>query len=154
MLDASGTDWTGKMLGNSPNYSRPVPLVTRKSKLYGLILIEIRQLEISLKPAHPKELLILLSKLRLHFAHSEISRESAQLMFEDYLTDLVEYPKDIIEKVCTEFRTECDEKFFPRISQIKKAMDKLLYPRKWRLTKLKTLLEISNFAEEEIIGKK
>jgi hypothetical protein len=132
------------MLGKSTLYSLPIPMIKKDSKIYPLLFVGIRQLEIALEPASPREILALLAKLRLHFASSVMSEEEVALLLEDYLTDLAPYPSDLIEQACIEYRKDEKNLFFPKISQLLSLMNKHWYPRKFKLKKLKKLLELSN----------
>jgi hypothetical protein len=137
------------MLGKSTLYSAPIPIINKDSKIYSLLLVGIRQLEISLKPANTREILTLLAKLRLHFASSVMSEEEVAILLEDYLTDLAPYPADIIEQACIEYRKDGKNLFFPKIGQLLTLMDKYWYPRKFKLKKLNKLLELSNQQQKE-----
>lgn len=150
MLDSNEIDWSGKLLGASFNIRRKVPAIPKKSKTYCLILIAIRQYEIALKPAKPAEILNLLARLKLHFASSYTTENEFQYMLTDYLADLAQYPKDLLELACVEFRKNPESQFFPKIGQLIKLIERHFYPRKLRLTKLKKLLEVSNQAMEEV----
>lgn len=141
-------DWSGKMLGVSPNVSRAVPVIPKKSREYGMLLISLRQVELSLKPARPEEILGLLARLKLHYTTNYRSAEEFKYLLKDYLTDLAEYPKDILEIACINYRKNTDNQFFPKIGQLIKIMDQAWYPRKAKLTKLKKLLEVSNQHKE------
>ncbi len=132
------------MLGISRTVNRQVPIIQKKSKEYGMLIIALRQIEISLKPAKPEEILGLLARLKLHYTTNYISAEEFKYLLKDYLTDLAEYQKDIIEIACVSYRKSTDNLFFPKIGQLIKIMNEYWYPRKAKLTKLKKLLEVSN----------
>ena len=150
LLSTKGIDWTGMMLGMSTDVSMPVPLITRKSRMYGLILIAIRDLEMSLRPARPREIIELLGQLRLHYAIASMREEELAVLLKDYVKDLAPYPKDILEQACIEYRKKGANIFFPKIGLLIDYMDLYWYPRKGKLRRLKKLLEVSNKAEEEL----
>ncbi len=147
-MKSTEIDWSGKMLGISPNVSRTVPVIAKKSREYGMLLIAIRQIELALKPAKAGEILCLLARLKLHYTTNYVSSEEFKYLLRDYLTDLAEYPKDILESACINYRKNTDNQFFPKIGQLIKIMDQIWYPRKAKLTKLKKLLEVSNQSKE------
>lgn len=69
-------------------------------------------------------------------------------MLKDYLIDLAEYPRDILETACVTYRKNTENLFFPKIGQLIKIMDQIWYLRKAKLAKLKKLLEVSNQIKE------
>lgn len=66
-MKSTDIDWSGTLLGISPDVSRAVPVISRKSKEYGMLIIALRQMEIALKPAKAEEILGLLARLKLHY---------------------------------------------------------------------------------------
>jgi len=149
LLSAPGVDWTGMMLGKSLNYNKKVPVIKKESKEYYMLLIAIRQLELSLKPASPSQILNALARLRLHFTSSYMSAEEFGCVLSDYIKDLETYPKDILEQACIKFRKTADSQFFPKIGQLIKLLNELWYPRKAKLNKLRRLLAVSNTQSQE-----
>jgi hypothetical protein len=125
-----------------------MPVIEKGSKQYDLLTLGIRQVELSLKPASPKEILTLLAKLRLHFVSNNMNQRELALMLEDYLTDLAPYPKDILEKACIEYRQNGANTFFPKIGQLISLMHKPWHARRFKLEKLQKLLELSNQKQE------
>jgi hypothetical protein len=148
-MSCEGIDWTGIALGKSDRVSSSVPVISKKSKTYGNLLIDIRKLEIALKPAKEEEIMTLLARLRLHYNASYMSAEGFKSLLKDYITDLAQYPRDLIEMACIEYRKNTDNQFFPKIGQLIKLINEAWYKRKGKLTRLKKLLEVSNAAEED-----
>ena len=145
-----GVDWSGKLLGQHPFIGSAVPIIKRKSREYALLIIAIREFEIALKPVNPKIIVRILAQLRLHYAHSELSEEALMVLLDDYVQDLNQYPADLIEQACIDYRKSPDEsRFFPVSGQLIKYIEPLWWRRKNILSKLKKLLEVTNKAEEE-----
>lgn len=139
-----GIDWSGNLLGRTTAYSMEVPVIDKKTKEYALLALAIRQIEIALKPATPREIVMMLSKLRLHFLGAVMTEEESAILLDDYVKDLSTYPSDIIEQACIIYRRSPDSLFFPKIGQLLEYANDLWYPRKAKLMKLKKLQEVSN----------
>ena len=149
MTNLEGIDWTGTLLGRSDRITSAVPVISRKSGTYGNLLIDIRKLEIALKPAKEEEIMTQLARLRLHFSAGYVTTEEFKYLLKDYIADLAQYPKDLIETACNEYRRNTENQFFPKIGQLIKLIQDPWFKRKGKLIRLKKLLEVSNQAHEE-----
>lgn len=148
-MSLEGIDWTGMAIGKSDRISGAVPVIPKKSSTYGNLLIDIRKLEIAMRPAKEEEIMILLARLRLHYSAGYTTAEEFKHLLKEYISDLAGYPRDLIEMACTEYRRNTDNLFFPKIGQLIKIINEPWFKRKGRLTRLKKLLEVSNRAWEE-----
>ena len=149
LTNLEGIDWTGRLLGKSERISSAVPVIPRKSSSYGNLLIDIRKLEITLKPAKEDEIMTCLARLRLHYAAGYMTAAEFKYLLIDYATDLAAYPKDLIEAACNEYRRNTESQFFPKVGQLIKLINEPWFKRKGKLTRLRKLLEVSNAAWEE-----
>ena len=136
-------------LGRSDRISSSVPVISRKSGTYGNLLIDIRKLELALKPAKEDEIMTQLARLRLHFSAGYVTAEEFKYLIKDYLADLADYPRDLIEMACNEYRRNTENQFFPKIGQLLKLIRDPWFKRKGKLSRLRKLLEVSNQAYEE-----
>lgn len=137
-------DWTGRALGKSERYSRGIPIIRKDSEFYKKVLKAISTLEQLLLPSEPKQILTSLAKLRLHYATAQMTEAENRLMIHDYINDLSIYPIDIIEQSCVDYRRDAQNQFYPKIGQLIKIANQYFYMRKWKLQKLKALIEVSN----------
>lgn len=147
LTNLEGIDWTGTLLGRSDRITSAVHVISRKSGTYGNLLIDIRKLEIALKPAK-EEIMTQLARLRLHFSAGYVTAEEFKYLLKDYIADLAQYPKDLIEMACNEYRRHTENQFFPKFGQLIKLIQESWFKRKGKLARLKKLLEVSNAAEE------
>jgi hypothetical protein len=137
-------DWTGKSLGRSEHYSRGIPVIKKDSEFYKNILKSIKTVEALLLPANPRQILTSLAKLRLHYATAQMTEAENRLMIHDYINDLSTYPIDIIEQSCVDYRRDAQNQFYPKIGQLIKIANQYFCMRKWKIQKLKALIEVSN----------
>jgi hypothetical protein len=129
------------MLGKSEYLCRKVPVITKDSMLYSQLIEAISRLERLLMPAKDAEVISLLAQLRLHFALPYLSEIEIGILMNDYLEDLSIYPIDIIEQACVDYRRDKNSLFFPKVGQLLGLIREKWYERKYKLQKLKKLLE-------------
>jgi hypothetical protein len=141
LLSLKTIDWYESMKYGI--FLQDISAVPKGSKEYLTIMTYIRQIEIALKPAKPRKILSALARLRLHYATSHMSEQELALMLEDYINDLAEYPKDILENACIEYRKDGRNLFFPKVGQLIALVKQPWQLRKEKLHKLKKLVEAS-----------
>jgi hypothetical protein len=121
-----------------------VPVISKDSILYSQLIEAIEMIEGLLIPADDTKIIPLLAKLRLHFNLSHLSDNEIIVLMDDYLEDLSIYPFDLIEQACLEYRRDKNSLFFPKVGQLLGLIKGKWYARKYKLQKLKKLLEVSN----------
>lgn len=95
-----------------------------------------------LEPASDDQIAALLAMLRLHFP-LQLSDDEITKLMDNYLDDLNDYPIDIIEQACLDYRRSSGSLYFPKIGQLLELINKHWYARKFKLYKLKKLLNAS-----------
>jgi len=101
-----------------------------------------------LKPATPKDILVILGNLRLHFNTNLMNQKEFELLLTDYIEELAIYPIDLIYEACRTYRKDPQSVFFPKLGQLLGLMSDKCYKRRWELQKLYKLLEVS---EDELV---
>ena len=101
-----------------------------------------------LKPAKSKEIMSSLSRLNLHFPITYLEDDEVDVLMNDFLSDMSEYPIDIIEKACADYRKDPNNLYFPKIGRLLGIIKKYWYMRKWKLERLEKLLSVSNAKEQ------
>lgn len=149
LLNDKGIDWRGDMLGKSEYLCRKIPVIDRNSRLYSQLLEAISRFEKLLEPSCDTETIQLLAKLRLHFVLSQLSEAEIGILINDYLEDVSIYPLDIIEQACIDYRRDKNSLFFPKVGQLLELIKERWYPRKYKLQKLKKLLDASQSAAQD-----
>lgn len=143
LLSDEGIDWQGNMLGKSQYLSKRVPVISKNSVVYDQLIEAISVIEKLLEPANETDIIPLLVKLRLHFSLQHLSEIEISILINDYLEDISIYPIDIIEQACIDYR-KCEKSlFFPKVGQILALIKDKWYKRRYKLQKLKKLLETS-----------
>ena len=148
LANLSQVDWTGKLIGRTEMAFQPVPVVESSSAVYTKIEQWIDILEKSLIAAEPQQILVALTRLRLHCPTATMSEYESKLLIKDYIADLIDLPLDLIIKACDEYRYCSDNKFFPSIAKLLDLVRPHIYFRRLRLTKLKKLKEVSDAQEK------
>ncbi len=129
------------------NYSaKPMPIITVASDEYQELRDAVAGYERMLTPATPKELLFELKKLSCHCGMANRDAVDFEMMLEDYLCDLAEYPIDLVREACRRYRNDPDKghDFFPRPGKLKPLLDGELYRRRMQYRRLSKLLEIAD----------
>ena len=119
-------------------------MIEKNGQICKQLVDAIAHLESILAQASLGEIGQELARLRLHFPMTGLSEEQVGILMADYLEDMAVYPIDIIKKACASYRRKNDSQFFPKIAQLLKLMNEDWYERKYKLKKLKTLLEKSH----------
>ncbi len=125
---------------------RPIPVIIKDSEEYSE-LTEMTKCWIALcKPAPAKEATYELKKLSCHCAMQNRDVNDFAMMLDDYLTDLEEYPIDLIQNACRIYRNDSSKEsdFFPRPGKLKVLMANDLSLRKLTLSRLQMLLHVAN----------
>ncbi len=144
LVSLSQVDWTGNLIGKTEFAFRSIPVVESNSAIYAKITEWIDILEKSLNSAEPQQILVALARLRLHCPTVTMSEYESELLIKDYITDLMDFPLDLIIKAFNEYRYGCENKFFPSIAKLLDLIRPHIYFRRLKLTKLKKLKEVSD----------
>ncbi|AIL64736.1 hypothetical protein NOVO_01700 [Rickettsiales bacterium Ac37b] len=117
-----------------------VPKIARTSFLYQELVVAERILAEHLKSATHRQILALLSKLRLHYPLTNLASNQVQILLNDYLEDLGIYPFDILSAICLQYRQNSLNSFFPKIAELLAPIREKWVARKWQLVQIKILL--------------
>jgi hypothetical protein len=131
------------MIGKTIKYNNPIPVIDKSSSIYFELQSSIKNIENLLIEAHPKQILIEIAKLRLHYYSGKLSAKEEESLLDDYVNDLAKYPIDLIRIACVKYRQNANNLFFPKIGQLIELISDPWYDRKWQLTKMQKLLELS-----------
>ncbi len=126
--------------------TRPVPVVQRSSEKYRELLEAINHAMAMLIPASPTEAVFELKRLSVWCPMQNRDVRDFKIMLHDALNDLAEYPVDLLQKACSQYRNDSDHRndFFPRPGRLKELVEHKLQERKTLLYKLERLLAIAN----------
>lgn len=128
------------------NYSaKPIPIIAAGSDEHQQLREAVAGYERMLRPASDKELLFELKKLSCHCGMANRDAMDFEMMLDDYLTDLAEYPIDLVREACRKYRNDPDKNhdFFPRPGKLKPLMDAELYRRRHQYRRLSKLLDVA-----------
>ncbi len=149
LITSPGVDWTEKLLNRSGYCFKPIPVISKNSPIYPVILLSIDKLQALMVQATPKEIFPLLGRLRIHFGTMMMSENENKVFIRDYISDLVHFPLDLIELVCNEYRYDPNSNGFPSIAKLLARLNKHLYTRALKLNRLKALVEVSERNENK-----
>lgn len=93
-------------------------------------------------PARPEEIITFLTRLSMNVQLPEMSPAAWEIHLDDFVSDLSEYPADIINAGCTKWRKE--KIFFPKISEFLSFVEPMLKRRQIAARRLKTLKAVSD----------
>ena len=144
LMGSSQIDWTGNLLGKTTRYLEKIPVIAKDSETYRQLTEAVKHFEAMMSPAQSQDIVIELSRLRLHFPMSSLNDKQISLVITDYLQDLGPYPIDLIKKACRDYRCKNDSGFFPKISELIKLIKPAYYERKCHLKRLRILLETAD----------
>ena len=132
------------MIGMNQYLCHSIPIITKDSALYDQLIEAVNIIESLLIPARISQILPILVKLRIHFPITILSGDEISILMRDYLTNLSSYPLDIIEQTGDEYISDGKNNHFPKIGQLLEVIKVKWCLRKYKLKKLKKLLEVSN----------
>lgn len=144
LISIPGVDWTGNFINKCEFSFKPVPVITKDSMLFSMILYWNKVLQAALLPANPEDVFAELGRLKLHFPGTSMSERENELLIRDYIADLSLFPMDLIELVCREYRLNGDNKFFPKLGTLR-SMLIIHFTR--RISKSNRLLALIEAAE-------
>lgn len=114
------------------------------SAIYSQLIEAIKLIELNLASATPSQIFPILAMLRIHFPIKDISDEAINILMKDYMNELSLYPIDIIQYAYLEYCRNESSIYFPKIGQLLGLIKKRWYQRKYKLQKLRRLLEVSH----------
>jgi hypothetical protein len=117
-----------------------VELLSCNRQVRGVLLAEAARCAELLKPARRDEVMALLGKLILHYPQMNMGDNQLQVLFEDYLDDLVEFPSSAIAAACKEYRLNPENRFFPSIGWLVSRSKDSTYPLRHRLKIIERIL--------------
>lgn len=111
----------------------PEPLVLQSSELIEaqrLVTIYSR----ALSPASANIIAVCVQKLFLHYPVKDMKESENEMLMQDWLEDLSEYPNWAINDACVHYRK--NNKWRPTVSDIIKICDSLVFSVKWEKRRL------------------
>jgi hypothetical protein len=102
-------------------------------------------LESGLRPTGKEALAIELGRLGLHCRPPDHSQSQLKILMEDYIEDLSEFPLDLIQDACKEWRR--NEKWWPKISELREIITKLHSERKNALFRANSIINSLELAK-------
>lgn len=125
---------------------RPVPVVARNSERYIELIDAVEHVRALAIPATPAEAGFELKRLSVWCPMGHRDSRDFKIMIHDALTDLAEFPPDLLQKACAIYRNDPDPRcdFFPRPGRLKALVADDLRERKQLLFRLERLLAVAN----------
>lgn len=69
-------------------------------------------------PSAPKEVITALGALSLHYWRPDFTQEQARMLYGDYISDLSDYPIDLILDGIKAYRKKPEAKWFPKVGEL------------------------------------
>lgn len=88
-------------------------------------------------PTEREVVAVLLGRLAMHYALADRPAEHHQMVVDDYVEDLAEYPAAVIAEVVREWRRT--EKWWPRVAELRERCETILHQRRKELVRLRFL---------------
>lgn len=125
---------------------RPVPVIQRNSEQYVELIDAVEHVRALAIPATPAEAGFELKRLSVWCPMGHRDSRDFKIMIHDALTDLAEFPPDLLQKACAIYRNDPDPRcdFFPRPGRLKALVEDDLRQRKTLLFRLERLLAVAN----------
>ncbi len=146
-LTATGAiDHRNAAAGFQSRQLRPVPVIARNSEKYIELIDAVEHVRLLAVPATPAEAGFELKRLSVWCPMGHRDSRDFKIMIHDALTDLAEYPPDLLQKACAIYRNDPDPRcdFFPRPGRLKALVTDDLRLRKMLLFRLERLLAVAN----------
>lgn len=102
--------------------------------------MEADVLEKELRPIENGEMSAALYRLQGHYWQPNMTQSLANSVASDYVRLLGGYPKSVFLECCDKWLLE-DNKFFPKIGELKVLLDERTFLKKWRLKRVTKMLE-------------
>lgn len=146
-LTATGAiDQRNAVAGYQSRQLRPVPVIARNSEKYIELIDAVEHVRLLAVPATPAEAGFELKRLSVWCPMGHRDSRDFKIMIHDALTDLAEYPPDLLQKACSIYRNDPDPRcdFFPRPGRLNALVTDDLRLRKMLLFRLERLLAVAN----------
>ena len=122
--------------------------VDKEGKI-DLLKISIAKIEATLKGAEPNQIKECLGRLALHKGIGAYNENQANVLINDYLRFLTNYPYDLLFKAIDDCILDPYMQYFPQIGRITDKMMGEIRLRQLFLGRLRKTLELSQFPEEK-----
>lgn len=147
ILETRGIDWYDGKYSSSEIVKDPVPVLCISSPSFALECDEAEKIEASISGETPGEVMAtLMVKLQGHYWQPAMSEALAREVAKDYARLLSHFPPDVMREACDVWLLNHENKFFPKVGELKQVMETILYRRKWRLQRLRKLIEVATSA--------
>lgn len=147
ILETRGIDWYDGKYSSSEVVKDPVPVLCIASTAFAIACTEAEKIEGSIAGETPVDVMAtLMVKLQGHFWQPAMSEALAREVAKDYARLLSHFPADVMREACDVWLLNQENKFFPKIGELKHTMENILFRRKWRLHRLKKLIEVAKNA--------
>ncbi len=132
ILNFEDINWSG-----SKHHLRPVPIVDRQA--YDNIVERLEALDKTHEPAPKIALAGLLYKLQGHYWQPNMSEQLAREVANDYVRLLDGYSIDVMQRACDRWLMNKENKFFPKVGELKDVLDSVVQRKKWYEMRLRIL---------------
>lgn len=145
-LTATGAIDHRRSDGFTSRQLRPVPVIQRNSEKYIELLEAVDHVRQFMVPATAAEAGFQLKRLSVWCPMGNRDSRDFKIMIHDALTDLAEFPPDLLQKACAIYRNNPDPRcdFFPRPGRLKALVEDDLRQRRTLLFRLERLLAVAN----------
>lgn len=135
--DEKGFNWDGyKFQSDLPN----PPVLNPKSREYLIACDELKKLETSLRTSTQEEKVLIIRRMQGHYHQPNMSEALMMEVAKDYVRLLDGYPAKIMQDAVDTFLLDREQKFFPKVGEIKDRIESLLHKAKRRYFKLSLLV--------------
>lgn len=123
-----------------------MPVIAQNSEQYVELIDAVEHVRALAIPATPAEAGFELKRLSVWCPMGNRDSRDFKIMIHDALTDLAEFPPDLLQKACAIYRNDPDPRcdFFPRPGRLKALVADDLRLRKQLLFRLERLLAVAN----------
>lgn len=116
------------------------PILSEDSEERAHAISEVLALESALVPADQQTVVAMLYKLQGHYYQPGMSESLMREVAKDYIRLLAGYSVATMQEACDSFLIDPEQKFFPKVGELKKRMDNLQYNKSRRYRRLKILI--------------
>lgn len=107
------------------------------AEMRPLLPAMIGEYQTAMQPANPREIAVVLGQLAVHFWHPDRPAEHHRMLFDDYISDLSEYPIGVIAEAARDWRRT--ERWWPKLAELRERCDAILRRRRKESARLRFL---------------
>lgn len=123
----------------------PVPQFKRGSEAANEVEAQYAKIT-SYERINRTDMAAILYKLQGHYWQQGMTEALAKSVADDYIRLLDGYDEDVFQRTCDQWLLGKDNKFFPKIGELKAALDAKKNAKAWRIRQLLILMD--NFKDD------